>query len=338
VTFEAGDGCELTLHQIHDRDHRPTRGPVLLIGGLAMRANAFYDTPSRTSIVDALVGRGHDVWVENWRTSIDLPARDYTLDDAAVFDHPAAVAAVCEWTGHDRLDAVAHCMGSASLTMSVLAGLVPQLRTVVSSAVSLHVDLDRSSRMRLALLLPPVSLVLRGTDPQWAARAPSAFAAGLARWARFVRREYDNPLTAATTYIYSGHPDGLWRRDNLDPETLDWLAREFGYAPFSFFSQMRRCARAGHLVPVRGLPELEGGVAGRVPPESTRFLLLAGRQNRFFLAGGQRRTWEHFEELQPGRHGLVEFDGYSHLDVLVGRRAHRDVFPHVVEALANGDG
>jgi hypothetical protein len=306
---------------------------VLLIGGLAMRANSFYDTPSRPSLVDALVAGGHDVWVENWRTSPDLPARDYTLDHAAVYDHPKAVRTVCDVTGRDELDAVAHCMGSASLTMSVLAGLVPELRRVVSSAVSLHIDLDSRSRLRLATLVPAASLRLSGTDPQWAARAPSVAAAGLARWGRFVCRTYQNPLNALTTYVYGGKPEGLWQRANLDDETLDWLGREFGYAPFSFFRQMRRCSEVGHLVPVEGLPELDVRLDQTPPPDGTRFTFIAGKENGFFLPGGQRATYDHFASMQPGTHDWVPVPGYGHFDLFVGRNAQRDVFPHILSAL-----
>jgi hypothetical protein len=336
LPFDAGDGCEINLHHVRACDRRPTRGPVLLMGGLAMRANSFYDTPSRPSLVDALVASGHDVWVENWRTSIDLPARDYTLDRAAVYDHPASVRRVREETGCERLDAVAHCMGSASLTMSVLAGLVPELRRVVSSAVSLHVDLDERSRRRLRWLVPPMSRFMRGFDPQWAARAPSGVARGLAGWARFVRRDYANPITAATTYFYGGAPEALWQRNNLDGETLEWLAREFGYAPLSFFRQIAHSAEEGHLVPVEGLPELEGDLLAASPPQRTSFTFLAGVDNRFFLPSGQRRTWEHFEAMQPNAHVLRELEGFSHVDLLVGRDAHRRVFPHILDALNGG--
>jgi len=336
LPFETGDGSEINLHHIRARDAGPKPGsvPVMLVGGLAMRANSFYDSPSSPSLVDALVARGHDVWVENWRTSIDLPARDYTLDRAAVYDHPAALSTVREQTGAEKVDAVAHCMGSASLTMSVLAGLVPDLRRVVSSAVSLHIELDERSRRRLAWLVPPMSRFMRGFDPQWAARAPSVLAAGLARWARFAGREYANPLNAATTYFYGGRPDGLWQRDNLDAETLEWLAREFGYAPLSFFRQMGRCAESGHLVPVEGLPELRGDLLSARPPRGTRFTFLAGLANRFFLPLGQQLTWEHFERMQPGEHRLRPLAGVGHLDLVVGRRAQRDVFPLILDALA----
>jgi hypothetical protein len=340
LAFPADDDREINLHHIRGQD-KPTRGQVLLIGGLAMRANSFYDAPVRPTLVDALVDHSYDVWIENWRTSIDLPAGDYTLDSAAVYDHPAAIRKIREETGCEKLDAIAHCMGSASLTMSVLAELAPELRTVVSSAVSLHIDLDPRSRLRLWTLLPMTSVLLRmrGADPQWAARAPSVAAAGFAGVARLSTPDYSNPLNAAATYIYGGRPEGMWQLDNVDADTLEWLAREFGYAPFSFFRQIRRCATVGHLVPVEGLDELDRDFGKLAPPNGTRFVFLCGARNQFFLPAGQRRTYEHFDERQRGRHDFFELKGYSHLDVLIGRRWHRDVFPLIRDALdAGADG
>jgi hypothetical protein len=335
VDFDAG-GFQANLHNIRDPMNPPERDPVLLIGGLSMRANSFYGPPSQTTLVDALVAEGYDVWIENWRTSIDFPPSDYTLDEAAAFDHPAAVRKVCAETGSDRIDAVAHCMGSASLTMSVLAGLVPQLRTVVASAVSLHIRIDRKSRIRLHTLVPVLSKVLSGTDSQWAARAPSMPAAAFGRWATLVRREYDNRLVAAATYVFGDDENALWQRSNMSAATLDWVAREFGYAPFTLFKQMRKCSDAGNIVPVDHLKELPESFLGVEPPQQTSFTFLAGTDNRFFLPNGQRESYEYFEKMQPGAHHWVSLEGYGHYDVLAGRNAAEDVFPHILEALDPG--
>ena len=330
--FDADDGCRLNLHHLSHRDD-PDGTPVLLIGGLAMRAQSFYTSPARPTLVDALLDRGYDVWIENWRTSPDLPARSYTLDHAALYDHPAAIRTVLEETEAECLDAVAHCMGSASLTMSVLAGKVPQLRRVVSSAVSYNIELAVRSKLRLKWMLPLVRLFSAGTDPQWAARPPSLNADLLSRIGR-LRRAYRNPLVAATTYTYGGEPEALWMRANLDEETLEWVAREFGYAPFSFFGQMHRSSEQKHLVPAATLPDWPTDLEGRLPPDGTSFTFIAGARNRFFLPAGQQKTWAAFDAKQQGKHHHREFAGYSHYDVLIGRRAAQDVFDYITDALA----
>ena len=89
VPFTAGDGLPLNL--LHVRaDAPPSRGPVLLVHGAGVRADLFR-SPAHPNIVDALLAEGYDVWLLNWRASIDLPPNPWTLDQAALYDHPLAV-------------------------------------------------------------------------------------------------------------------------------------------------------------------------------------------------------------------------------------------------------
>jgi hypothetical protein len=138
---------------------------VLLVHGAGVRANIF-NAPLPTSFVRYLVERGHDVWLENWRASIDLPRNAWTLDQAAVHDHPAAVRTLCERSGVQRCAAVIHCQGSSSFTMAALAGLLPQVDLIVSNAVSLHVVVPEAARRKSLYLLPIVAALTDYLDPR----------------------------------------------------------------------------------------------------------------------------------------------------------------------------
>ncbi len=85
VPFEAGDGLECNLINVQG-PLDPTKGPVVLVHGAGVRANIFR-APVRETIVDALLAHGYDVWLENWRASIDLAPNLWTLDQAALYDH-----------------------------------------------------------------------------------------------------------------------------------------------------------------------------------------------------------------------------------------------------------
>ncbi len=61
--------------------------------------------------------------------------------------------------------------------------------------------------------------------------------------------------------------------------------------------------------------------------------LFAGSNNKCFLAASQQRTFAYFDALSHGRHRLQLLRGYTHLDAFLGREAHRDVFPLIVESL-----
>src|SRR5688572_24690887 len=70
VPFTAGDGLQSTLINVRGVAE-PTRGPVILVHGAGVRAEIFR-APVRRTIVGELVAAGYDVWLENWRASIDL--------------------------------------------------------------------------------------------------------------------------------------------------------------------------------------------------------------------------------------------------------------------------
>lgn len=338
IGFHARDAerTALTLHQISGQ-REPTRGPVLLIHGGGVRANLFYDAPRQPTIVDLLVERGYDVWLENWRASIDLPPRSYTLDQGAVYDHPAAVAEIKRHTGAETMKAIVQCQGSTSLTMSAIAGLVPEITTIVSNAVSLYVNVPRRSEFKLHAFVPICATRLSGLDAQWAVRAPSALASGFARVAHLIRgRDCDNEVCQVANYMYGVGSDILWRHANLDVETHEWVSREFGYCPFSLLAQIGRAQVRGYVVPVEGLAELPESLVNFAPMTDARFAFLAGSRNRLFLPLSQRRSFEHFDRFRRDYHTFHELPGYTHLDVMFGRNAHHDVFPVILNELSAG--
>jgi hypothetical protein len=285
------------------------------------------------SIVDALVEDGYDVWLGNWRGSIDLPECLYTLDEVARFDHPALIAAVLRETGARTLKAIVHCQGSTSFALACSGGLVPQVTDVVSNAVSFHIDVPRVSKLQMQVLIPLLSVGYPGFDPQWTIRPTALRARLLANWARLVRRECREPVCQMANYTYGVGGNILWDHANIDPPTHRWIAREFGWVPTSFFQQMSRCATAGHLVAASGFDELPDDVVSAPPGSRPRWTFMAGAANRCFLARSQERSFAWLDALEPGRHALVELPGYTHLDVFFGRNAARDVFGHVLAAL-----
>ena len=329
------DGHDLTVHHIRGAAE-PTEGPVLLQHGTGVRANLFYGAPIERSIVDVLVDAGFDVWVGNWRGSIDLPECDYSLDEVARYDHPALIAAVLRETGASTLKAVVHCQGSTSFAIACAGGFVPEVTDVVSNAVSFHVDVPRLSKLQLQATIPILSLGFPGFDPQWTVRPTALRARLLAAWARTVRRECREPVCQMANYTYGVGGNILWDHANIDPPTHRWIAREFGWVPITFFKQISRAATAGHLVAVDGFDELNEDIVASPPRSRPRWTFMAGSANRCFLASSQEHSFAWLDALEPGRHALVELPGYTHLDVFFGRDAERDVFGHILDGLLRG--
>ena len=335
VPFTAGDGTQLNL--VHVRGPRtPTRGPVLRVHGAGVRATIFR-APVRHTVVDLLLDAGYDVWMENWRASIALRGNPYTytLDQAAVYDHPFAVRKVAEETGvSEGIKAVIHCQGSTSFMMSAVAGLMPQVSAVVSNAVSLHPVVPTVANLKLRFAVPLVARLTPYIDAQWGVTQPTLLARALDLFVRATHHECDNPVCKWSSFMWGVGFPTLWRHENLDAKTHDWISGEFGAGSMAFFRQMARCLKAGRLVsydnPTRDLP---ADFTARPYDGRTRFSFFAGEENRCFLYESQVRTHTWFQKHQPGRHSLHIIPRYGHLDVFMGKNAYRDVLPLMVEEL-----
>ena len=332
VPLTAGDGTRLTL--VHVRGPaEPWRGPVLLVHGAGVRAELFRPPTPRT-LVDLLLEDGWDVWLLNWRASIDLDPVPWTLCDAAVHDHPAAVEHVLAATGAPTLKAFVHCQGSTSFTMAAVAGLLPRVDTVVTNAVSLHPVVPRFSAFKIRRLAPLLEHLTPHLSPAWAYRSQGNLSKVVRRVVDLTHPECDNLVCRMVSFTYgSGHP-ALWSHRNLDRATHDWVTGEFAEVPMTFFAQMRASIDAGHLVAVREHPGLPADLGVGAPRTTARFSFLAGVDNRCFLPESQVRSHAFFTRHQPDAgHTLHVLPGYGHLDVVFGRHAWRDTHPVVLEEL-----
>ncbi|HEX4210435.1 MAG TPA: alpha/beta fold hydrolase [Candidatus Binataceae bacterium] len=331
VPFRAGDGMALNLIHI-ETAQPPTRGPVIVVHGAGVRANLFRP-PVGTTFVQALLQHGYDVWLENWRASIDLPPSEWTLDKAALYDHPQAVRTVLAQTGATSLKAVIHCQGSTSFMMAAVAGLLPEVRTIVSNAVSLHTRIPSITHATYSLTLPIMKRMVDYLDPQWGIHAPTVTAKLITAFVRATHHECNNTVCRLVSFTYGvGHPT-LWSHEYLNAATHEWIRHEFAKVPITFFAQMFRCVQAGHLISVDNLPGLPSDYLAQKPETDARIAFIAGEQNRCFLAEGQRETFAYFNRLHPGRYALHVLPGYGHLDVFLGKDAATQTFPLMIEEL-----
>lgn len=335
VPYTAGDGLDLNLINIKNPDN-VGKGPVILVHGAGVRANIFR-APVAVDIVDALIEQGYDLWLENWRASIDFQPRLWTLDQAAVYDHPFAVKKIIELTGVEQLKAVIHCQGSTSFTMSAIAGLLPQVTTIVSNAVSLHPVVPPWSKFKLTYMLPLVRLITDYLNPQWGIAAPTVAAKLINTLVKMTHHECDNPVCKHVSFTYGSGFPALWRHENLNDETHLWLNREFAAVPLCFFKQITQCIKIGHLISLENIEPLPSDFTDYVPKTSARFAFLAGEKNLCFLAQSQKLSYEYFSSITPDFHTLHLFPDYGHLDVFMGKNAVKDTFPVIIEELNKGN-
>ncbi len=331
VPFTTQDGIECNMIRVQG-DEAPPKGPVLLSPGAGVRAEVFR-APVETTIVDALIEAGYEPWLENWRASIDVKPNNWNLDKAALYDHPEAVRTIVKETGWPEIKAIIHCQGSTSFMMSAVAGLVPQVKTIVSNAVSLHPVVPTFSRVKLKAILPMLSLFTSYLSPEWGVKAPTPTAKAIALMVRVFHHECDNTVCKLVSFIYGTGFPALWRHENLNPETHEWLKREFAFVPVTFYKQMARCVSKGNLVSMKGGTALPRDFAAQPPRTDARFSFFAGRENLCFLPQSQVETYKYFNAQRQDFHSLHIIEKYSHLDMFMGQHASRDVFPLMIAEL-----
>ena len=275
VEFAARDGFKLNL--IHYAGGNGSAGPVIVLHGAGVRSGIFLP-PTEETFVDALLDADYDVWLLNWRASIDLPPNKWTLEDAAVLDHPVAVRTVLDRTGAKSAKAVIHCQGSTSFMMSVVAGLLPEITTVVSNAVALHPIVPALAHFKSRYITVPASHLLDYLNPQWGLSVPSGWPAVIDWVVRATHHECNNAVCKHSSFTFGAGFPTLWLHENLDDATHEWLKGEFAHVPMTFFREMHDCIEAGHLVSSGKYPELPANFVGQAPKSEARFVFLGGRK------------------------------------------------------------
>jgi hypothetical protein len=352
IPFEVHDlDFPLNLHRLRKLDDQgdpvaPTRGPVLLVPGSGVRAEMYYGQPVGPSFAEVLLDEGYDVWVESWRASIDLPPNAYTLDQAAMIDHPRAVETILEICdgegGGDALKAVVHCQGSISFMMAAVAGRLDERVTqIVSSAVSLYIEVRGTTWLKQRLAVPTVGRLFTWADAQWAIRPVTPAAALFAATAKWMERPCGNPPCQMANFMYGSGWDVLLRhRDDAGQPWIadpvhEWIGRELGYTPMSLIGQVAESSRHGHIVPCAPRPAgTPASYLSSAPQTRAQITFVAGDHNNMFRWEGQRRSKEFFDQAAgPGQADFVLLPGFGHLDTFWARQAPRVAYPVILDGL-----
>ena len=217
--------------------------------------------------------------------------------------------------------------------MSAMAGLVPQVKTVVTNAVSLHTVVPSLSRTKLNVAVPLMNTVTEYLNPQWGLKQPTLAAKLTNLLVKLTHHECDNAVCKQVSFTYGSGFPALWLHENLNEETHEWVKQEFANVPLTFFKQMAQCVRKGHLVSVEGQRDLPADFTAQPPQTDARFAFFAGRKNLCFLPESQERSFDYFNGLRKNYHSLRVFPTYSHLDVFLGRKAVHDTYPEMLAEL-----
>src|SRR3954447_24907585 len=164
------DGTEVRL----TRYKFGTKGPLVLAPGYGNAARSFALDTMPKNWVQYLGEHGYDVWLLDYRASPDLPSSftQFSVDDIALRDWPAAGGTVRRETGTDSVQAMGHCIGGLSLFMARGAGM-RGVRSVTFSALAGHPIPTPGNRLRAYLRVPTVlkALGIKGLSSDYDARS-----------------------------------------------------------------------------------------------------------------------------------------------------------------------
>jgi cholesterol oxidase len=307
--------------------------PVLLVHGIGMSGRVFSTDMVDTNLVEYLNEAGHDVWVLDHRTSVDLEASvaDVTADQVALFDLPAAVATVREVTGAAEIDLVAQGFGALTLHMALIEGL-QGVRSAVCLQMGLHLITPPMARLKSGLHLPEVlkafgkqSLTARTEQKGWQSRI---FDTAL----RMLPAEETctNPVCRRITFMYGP----LYEHEQLNRAVHDSVHELFGVTSLSAFDQLARMVRQGHAVKTDGATYLKNLDRLAIP-----ITYLHGENNRCFLPSSTLATFDALAKANgPEHYHRVVIAGYGDIDCIIGKHAARDVFPLILEHLRSRAG
>lgn len=326
---ETADGVTIRL----TRYQGGSKGPVILSHGLGVSSLIFSIDTIETNLLEYLYENGYDVWLLDYRVSIELNSsrKAYNGDQVAELDYPAAIDKVRDVTGRDSVQMVAHCYGATTFTMAALSGL-KGVRSVVLSQVCTDVDCGLLTDIKSGLYIPEV-LDQLGVDSMTAyvdknrGWLDTLYDTALKLFYPIEGEERArSPVHRRITFLYGT----LYELDQLNDATFKALHEMFGIANIAALEHLATIVRAGKVVNAKG-EDVYVQNAGKWDMPT---LIIHGAENACFLPVSTEKALTRLQEANRS----VDFTrkvipDYGHIDCIYGKDASRDVYPHILEHL-----
>jgi cholesterol oxidase len=320
------DGTEVRL----TRYRMGTKGPVVLAPGYGNAARAFALDTVPKSFVQYLGEHDYDVWLLDYRASPDLPSShtQFTVDDIALRDWPAAIDTVRRESGADSVQAVGHCVGGLSLFMAIGGGM-EGLRSASFSALAGHPIPTPGNRLRAGVRLATLfkRLGIKGLNTDYDPKSIPDRAVETAMKVLPFRHVYDDPVARRIYFIYGD----VFDYENINKPTMEQAVPSFfGNGNITFFEHISLMIRASAARDRTGKDTYLSNLDAYKLPIN----FITGEHNKMFVPKGLQRTYDTLRRAhgpQDYTHHVIK--DYAHLDLWLGTNAERDVWPTALAEL-----
>jgi len=346
IRIHTDDGLALSIERFKRSDSKDV---VVLLHGLTTSTDMFI-MPEHYNLVQYLLDNKYeDVFSIDWRGSnrhnYNLIPNRYSVDDCIMYDVPKAFQTIREQVGPDvNIHVICHCVGSISFMGALGAGLVDDIKSVISNSVSYTPKVRKMTKLKLAVA--PFALEYIFRYPYISPKIPYMPGAVFGRWMplmeRLIRKECDEPACHMLSFMWGWGFPACYLHENIHPITHRRLADLFGGVTVNYFRHIRKCAFKNETVPFKkegkysNLPAsyLQNTKNVDLPP----IMFISGEQNLIFP---ESNLMSHKRILEINPDAPVEYKeypNYGHQDVFMGKNCDKDIFPSFIDFLNKNKG
>ena len=323
VYIETADGWRLALHHYEPSGQIKRSHPVLICHGITSNRHN-WEITKEISFPRYIAAQGFDTWLVELRGSgkSDKPhwfgkhEADYTFDDYAIYDLPAAINFVTKRTQTKQLHWVGHSMGSMvvyaylqrigdekirSATAVGSPPMVPDGNVVVNNSIP---------------LFPLVEFFFDELPAGWLTKLGGILA-------------YPDLLP---------HMHLFWNYDNISSQTARLAATHaVDNLPTTVVKQLVDAADQGYLSSANGKYNYTQGLQDITVP----FFFLAGALDQLAPPWVVIQAYQRVNSPKKRIEILSEANGfkhdYGHVDLVLGESAPEEVFPLLLEWVTDND-
>lgn len=318
----------LTHEKRHYKTHRKT--PLLMVHGFSGNSLTFNIDTIDTNAAEYFYANGFDVWLLDYRLSNFLPSstKQWTIDEIALYDYPAAIKKIHEITGEPQIDVLAHCVGSISLFAALLGGL-KGVRSVASAQIAADFDPGFQVWWKSILHVPGILSTLgiksltAYTDKKAGLRS-RIFNAMTKVYGLSVAGSCKDPSCHRMSFMFSK----LCEHSRLNDATHKATIEMFRIANMKTYRHLTKMIRSKKLVDAKG----DNIYMQNFEKLKMPITFIHGNKNSLFKPASTQKTFERLKKANGAElYNYYLIENYGHNDCMYGKEASKHVFPKIHE-------